>query len=216
MEHGKQAEQASEVRKDANAQASPLEGLITVFLSAPHIGWPAFDAIPGVHWRDAAPQDNPDTTGPADARYRSGDLVLSGFGQVQMPDGRQGADAGVKEDNEGKSGLTLTGDREHVLTAALQKFYASDDYQTVLQRQFGADAKLKVIAETCGGDDPAEADPLNTRFYAATLKSGVAYVEAYSDDGAESHGPGSTTFVFTKGKPERRIASLGCKERAGQ
>jgi hypothetical protein len=213
MESGKQAELVSATAsKDTNAQASPLDGLMTVFLSTPHVGWQAFDAIPGIRWRDAAPQENPDTSSLADARYRSGELVLSGFGQVQVPDGQQGADAGVKDDNEGKSGLTLAGDREYVLTAALQKFYASEDYQAVLQRQFGGDAQLKVIAETCGGDDPAEADPFNTRFYEVALKSGVAYVEAYSDEGEESHGPGSTTFVFTKAKPKQRIASLGCKE----
>lgn len=217
MEEGRQAEQPPPVvRSDAGIQTSPLEGVLRVLLSAGQVDWQAFDAIPGVHWKDAAPQDNPDATGPADARYRSGDLVLSGFGQVPVPDGQQGADAGAKDDDEGHSGLTLTGDKAHVLTAAVQKFYATDDYQAVLRRQLGADAQLKVIAETCGGDDPGEADPLNTRFYAVTLKSGVVYVEAYSDDGAQSHGPGSTTFVFTKAKPEQRIASLGCKEKAGQ
>jgi hypothetical protein len=216
MELGKQAEQAPETRGDASNRASPLEAVLAVLLSAPQVGWQAFDAIPGVRWRDATPQDNPDATGPADTRYRSGDLVLSGFGQVQVPDGQLGADAGVKEDNEGRSGLTLTGDKEHVLIAALQKFYASDDYQGVLQRQFGADAQLRVIAGTCGGDGPAEADPVDTRFYEVALKYGVAYVEVYSDDGVEGHGPGSTTFVFTKAKPEHRIASLGCKRSASK
>lgn len=216
-EHKEQREKASMTGNEANVrQTSPLERLVTVFLSAPQVGWQAFDAIPGVHWQDAVPQDNPDTTGPADARYRSGTLVLSGFGQVPVPDGRQGAEAGVKEDNEGNSGVTLTGDKEHVFAAALRKFYASDDYQAILRQQFGPDTQLTVIADSCGGGDPLEEDPARTRFYAVALEPGVAYVEASLDDGAQSHGPGSTTFVFTKAKPERRITSLGCKEQVSK
>ncbi|MFB9011477.1 hypothetical protein [Xanthomonas arboricola] len=174
--------------------------------------WASFDAVPGVQWRDASPKVNSDSTDPQNAQYRSGTLLLDGFGAVDVPDGGHGADGGAKQANEGESGITLNGDAHSVHSIAVKKFYASPEYAEVLKRQLPAAKSVRLIADKCGGDDDGGPDSLQTKFYAIGLDAGEAFVEAYLDDGTETRGPGSTTFVFTKTKPQKRIQALQCKE----
>ncbi|ATS53598.1 hypothetical protein XAP3CFBP6996_017610 [Xanthomonas citri pv. fuscans CFBP 6996] len=138
--------------------------------------------------------------------------MLDGFATVEVPDGGRGAEAGVKHANEGESGITLNGDAQSVQSIAVKKFYASPEYAEVLKRQLPMAATVRLIAETCTGDDNGGPDPLQTKFYVINFDSGEIFVEAYIDDGTETRGPGSTTFVFTKTKPQKRIQALQCKE----
>ncbi|MCC8492664.1 hypothetical protein ABQW67_03815 [Xanthomonas hortorum] len=174
--------------------------------------WTSFNAIPGVHWRDVSPKANIDSTDPQNAQYRSGILLLDGFAAVDVPDGGQGADEGTKQANEGESGITLNGDAQSVQSIAVKKFYASPEYAEVLKRQLPMAAVVRLIAATCAGDEDGGPDPVQTKFYAIDFEAGQAFVEAYLDDGTETRGPGSTTFVFTKAKPQKRIQALQCKE----
>ncbi|SOO21708.1 conserved hypothetical protein [Xanthomonas citri pv. fuscans] len=174
--------------------------------------WASFDAVPGVQWRDASPKVNSDSTDPQNAQYRSGTLLLDGFGAVDVPDGGQGAEVAPKQANEGESGITLNGDTHSVHSIAVKKFYSSPEYAEVLKRQLPAATSVRLIADKCGGDDDGGPDSLQTKFYAIGLDAGETFVEAYLDDGTETRGPGSTTFVFTKAKPQRRIQALQCKE----
>lgn len=174
--------------------------------------WASFDAVPGVQWRDASPKVNSDSTDPQNAQYRSGTLLLDGFGAVDVPDGGQGAEVAHKQANEGESGITLNGDAHSVHSIAVKKFYASPEYAEVLKRQLPAATSVRLIADKCGGDDDGGPDSLQTKFYAIGLDAVEAFVEAYLDDGTETRGPGSTTFVFTKTKPQKRIQALQCKE----
>ncbi|WP_243391201.1 hypothetical protein [Xanthomonas prunicola] len=173
--------------------------------------WASFDAVPGLQWRDASPKVNSDSTDPQNAQYRSGTLLLDGFGAVDVPDG-QGAEVAPKQANEGESGITLNGDAHSVHSIAVKKFYVSPEYAEVLKRQLPAATSVRLIADKCGGDDDGGPDSLQTKFYAIGLDAGEAFVEAYLDDGTETRGPGSTTFVFTKTKPQKRIQALQCKE----
>lgn len=198
-------------RKNAMA---PLNRLLFI-LAGQATPWSAFDRVPGVQWHDAKPQANPDASAPDLAYDRSGTLMLNGFGMVDVPDGQQGAEAGTKQDNEGHAGVTLSGDAESVQSLSVLKFYPSENYQDILQKQFDGGVSIRPIASACTlGYGTTAANTQNNAFYQITLGSTSLplYAEAFIDDGAESHGPGSTTFVFYRSKPTQRIAAMRCKE----
>lgn len=193
---------------------SPLQTLLKVFASNGAAAWSSFDNVSGVRWRDAKPLENPDANRADEAVYRSGNLLLSGFDTVDVPNGQIGADAGIREDNEGDVGVTLNGTASQVHSIALLKFYPSEDYARILQQQFEAGATLKPVAGHCALDYGTTAE--NTQknaFYQVTFGATVpVYVEAYVDEDGGNQGPGSTTFIFTRDKPIERIAAMHCKE----
>ncbi|MFD1298296.1 hypothetical protein ACFQ4Q_16850 [Lysobacter gummosus] len=190
-----------------------LQSLLDVLGAKDGAAWSAFDHALGVQWRDPAPQDNPDSNSPRNARYRSGTLLLAGFGMVEVPDGKAGAEAGTRQANEGEVGVTLNGDAQTVHSVSLVKFYASDDYQGILQKQLGPGASLKPIAGQCELDygTTSENTQANQFFELSLTGSKIVYAEVYVDDGG-NQGPGTTTFEFTPDKPAQKIASMRCKE----
>lgn len=193
---------------------TPLNQLLLI-LSAPATPWSAFDHVPGVQWRDTKPQANPDAPAPDLAYDRSGTLMLNGFGMVAVPDDRQGAEAGTKQENEGHAGVTLSGNAESVQSLAVLKFYPSKNYQNILQKQFDGGVSIRPMADACALDyGTTAANTQDNAFYQIALGSASSplYAEASIDDGAGSHGPGSTTFVFYRSKPTQRIAAMHCKE----
>jgi hypothetical protein len=205
---------AQSVPAQGKRAMSPLQNLLSVFASRKAAPWPSFDAVPGVHWRDTKPLENPDANSADETVYRSGNLLLSGFGQVDVPDGKVGADAGIREDNEGDVGVTLNGNPSSVQSIALQKFYPSDNYTHILQQQFDTNAMLKPVAGQCALDYGTTA--VNTQknaFYQITFDTTTSiYVEAYIDEDGGNQGPGFTTFIFTLSKPAQRIVAMQCKE----
>ncbi|WP_258077236.1 MULTISPECIES: hypothetical protein [Xanthomonas] len=114
---------------------------------------------------------------------------------------------GGEASHEGESGITLNGDARTVHSIVVKKFYASPEYVEVLRRQLPTATAVRLIADNCAGDEDGGPDPLHTKFYAIGLDAGEAFVEAYLDDGEETRGPGSTTFVFTKTKPQKKNLS---------
>lgn len=194
---------------------SPMQNLLSAFATPTAPSWQAFDAVAGVQWRDAKPLDNPDGTGPDTSHYRSGNLLLAGFGMVDVPDGKTGDEAGTKQDNEGNAGVTLNGDASAVQSVVLVKFYPSENYQEILQHQLNGGAGIKPIGGSCELDFGTTA--VNTQknaFYQITLGAGTApvFAEAYVDEDGGNQGPGSTTFVFYRSKPAQRMAAMRCKE----
>ena len=105
-----------------------------------------------MHWRDAKPLGNPDSHSSETTHTRSGSTLLTGFGDVDVPDGKVGEEAGIKTDNEGHVGVVLNGNATTVLSIALRKFYPSDDTQDILLRQLGRRATVKRIAGRCALD----------------------------------------------------------------
>ena len=193
---------------------TPLNQMLLI-LAGQTTSWSAFDHVPGVQWREAEPQANPDASAPDLAYERSGTLMLDGFGMVDVPDGQQGAEAGTKQDNEGHAGVTLGGDIGSVRSLAVLKFYPSENYQDILQKQFDDNVSIRPITSTCTLDyGTTAANTQNNIFFQITLGATLLplYAEAFIDDGAESHGPGSTTFVFYRSKPAQRITAMRCKE----
>ena len=194
---------------------SPLQNLLGVFAAPSAPAWPAFDAVSGVHWRDAKPLDNPDSTGPDTSHYRSGNLLLAGFGMVDVPDGKTGEEAGTRQDNEGNVGVTLNGDATAVQSIALVKFYPSENYQEILQHQFHSGTGIKPAGGACELDfGTTAAHTQKNAFYQITLGANAApiFAEAYIDEDGGNQGPGSTTFVFYRSKPAQRMAAMRCKE----
>lgn len=194
-------------------EMSPLQGLLDVFAAEGGAAWSAFERVAGVQWRDPAPRDNPDSNSPENARYRSGTLLLSGFGTVEVPDGKAGAEAGTRQANEGEVGATLNGDAERARSLVLVKFYASENYQEVLQRQFGPGVAVRPVAGQCELDygTTAENTQANQFFEVRLTDAKIVYAEGYVDDGG-NQGPGTTTYEFTLTKPAQKIASMRCKE----
>ena len=194
---------------------SPLQNLLGAFAAPNAPAWSAFDAVAGVQWRDAKPQDNPDATGPDTSHYRSGNLLLAGFGVVDVPDGKTGDEAGTRQDNEGNVGVTLNGDAEAVPSIVLVKFYPSDNYHEIIQHQLGGDASVKPAGGSCELDfGTTAANTQKNAFYQIQLGARLppVFAEAYVDEDGGNQGPGSTTFVFYRSKPAQRMAAMRCKE----
>lgn len=192
---------------------SSLESVLAVFSSKDGTRWDSYNSVPGVQWRDPAPIENPDAAESGSSSYRSGNILLTGFGMVDVPDGKVGADAGVKKDNEGNSGITLNGDANSVQSITIMKFYPSENYQEILQQQLSGGA-LKLVADQCALDYGTTVE--NTQknmFYQIGLPAGLVYAEAYVDEEGGQNSPGSTTFEFSKEKPAQRIASMRCREK---
>ncbi|NYE28503.1 hypothetical protein HDE78_001455 [Rhodanobacter sp. K2T2] len=193
---------------------SPLQNLLNVFSAQEAASWPSFDAVQGVQWRDPKPLENPDSTGPDMTHDRSGHLLLSGFGIVDVPDGKLGAEAGTKKDNEGNVGVTLNGNADTVQSVALLKFYPSDNTQDIIQRQLSMDATIQLIADQCALDYGTTATNMqkNAFFQVSLGTTTPIYAETYVDADGGNQGPGTTTFVFYRSKPTQRIAAMRCKE----
>lgn len=204
---------AAQAPAQAKAAASSLQTLLRVFGGQTPAMWSAFDSTSGVHWDDPKPLDNPDTVSRDATHYRGGTMVLAGFGEVDVPDGKIGSEAGIKKDNEGHVGVVLNGNDSTVLSIVLEKFYQSDDTQSILRRQFGSDATIKLIAGSCALDYITKARNIQQNvFYQITLPNTAIplYAETFVDDrGAQS--PGVTIFEFTRAKPEGRITDMQCR-----
>ena len=196
------------------APASPLQTLLGVFGGAKPAAWPAFDNLPGMQWSDAKPLRNPDSHSPVATHYRGGSTLLAGFGDVDVPDGKVGEDAGVKTDNEGHVGVVLNGNATAVLSIALRKFYPSDDTQDILLRQLGSRATVRRIAGRCALDYGTTApNTQNNVFFRVTIANAAVpvFAETYVEEEGGNQGPGATNFVFYRSRPDQRIASMKCK-----
>jgi hypothetical protein len=189
-----------------------LNELLALFATEGGVRWQSYDGIAGVAWRDPQPIETQEVADP-DARFsRSGTLTLEGFGETDLPDGKVGADAGVRRGNEGESGVTLSGDANRVNEISVLKFYPSDDYENILRQQFAAGATLVPEADRCALDFGTKAENTgNNKFYRIEIGAAtLAHVEAFVDEDAGPSGPGSTAFVFYRTKPEQRIAAMQC------
>jgi hypothetical protein len=189
-----------------------LNELVALFAAESGARWQSYDGIAGVVWRDAQPIETPEVADPGARFSRSGTLTLAGFGETDLPDGKVGADAGVRRGNEGESGVTLSGDADRVNEIAVVKFYPSDDYEDILQHQFAAGAALVPEADRCAFVFGTKAENTGkNKFYRIEIGAAtLAHVEAFVDEDAGPSGPGSTTFVFYRTKPEQRIAAMQC------
>jgi hypothetical protein len=206
------AESATENKEKGGRTMTVLGEILSLFVSARGEDWKAYDAIAGIQWFDGALVENEDVTDPSVRHSRSGRVTLAGFGEVDLPDGNTGVDAGTRRGNEGESGLTLNGDAERVNEIAIVKHFPSEDYKAILEKQF-PQARTVLVADDCQLDFATqEANTQGNKFYRVEFSGAEpAHAEVYVDEGGKS-GPGSTTLVFYRSKPEQRIATMKCRE----
>jgi hypothetical protein len=176
-----------------------------MFASERGRSWCAYDAVSAVAWHQSVPIEMSEAVDPSARYLRSGLLSLDGFDSTLLPD----ADEGVREGNEGESGITLSGDADNVNEIAVMKFYPSEDYLAILSRQFAEPQSVDAFAL------PIEIvlNPNKNAFYRIRMNGFAAlYAEAFVDEEGSCSGPGSTTFVFYRSKPERRIVEMRCRK----
>lgn len=187
---------------------TPLQNILGVFSTAAAPSWSAFDSVPGVQWNGAGPEENPSAK-PEYRLSRGGKLLLAGFGETDLPNGKVGTEAGSVRGNEGESGVTLNGDANQVNSIAVMKFYASEGYTDILKNQFAPGTAVELLAKSCAGAD-AE-DPESREFYRIAMPgTAPVYAEIYVDAEGGKYNPGSTTFEFYRNEPADRIKSMGC------
>jgi hypothetical protein len=173
---------------------SALGNILSVFASRQRVAWHDFNDVKGVTWRDTKSIQNPDAKDSQATHYRSGTLLLVGFGAVELPNGGSGSDANIAYDNEGYASVTLVGCAEFVQRIEVMKFYPSLNFQEIIQWQV-ADG---ICAEFSANPDQG----LAINPHSASLVDQVAlYIIAYTDELGGRYGPGSTTLIFHKDKP---------------
>lgn len=184
-----------------------IEDVLRIFATGHGQAWDAYDAVPDLDWRQAAPVENPDVVDPL-ARYsRSGTLLLGGLGPALLPVGGPGGD--LRDGNEGESGITLSGDASRVHEVALVKFYPTDDVLGLLRRQFDHAQWVQPWSHVSA---PGAQSSYSIRMDGLP----PVHVETFIDEEGGSSGPGSTTFVFYRIQPDDEpgatIAEMRCRE----
>lgn len=179
--------------------ASGARGVLQAFAGA-GAGWEPFAGVPGVTWSDAQPVAAPGALGFEDARSRSGKIA---WVDTDPPPG------GLPPETE--AGVTLLG-RDAVELAAFRKAAPSNDYEASIRAQLGADVQVTPIADRCtrmpGTSRP---DRRDTAFFEVRLGTGAPlYMEGKADKDGGNTGPGSTTYEFTRTRPDARIHDMGC------
>jgi hypothetical protein len=179
--------------------ASAARGVLQAFAGdAP--GWDAFAGVAGVTWSDPEPVASPGALGFEDARSRSGKIA---WVDTDPPPG------GLPPKTE--AGVTLIG-RDAVEMAAFRKSAPSNDYEASIRAQLGADVQVTRIADRCARmPGTSRPDRRDTAFFEVRLGTGAPlYMEGKADKDGGNTGPGSTTYEFTRTRPDARIHEMGC------
>ncbi len=178
-----------------------------------HSDWSSFSAVDGVQWFDAAPVADPDD---GTVLSRSGKLLLLGFGETDLPNGKVGADFDYVRGNEGESGVTLTGTAQSVDEIAVTKFYPDTDYANVLARQFDGAVRIEAVTSDCPIAYASRTNEQNTEknaFYSLSLPSGETfYAEGSVIEDGGKYSPGNTVYRFYRDKPVKRMEAMHCQE----
>ena len=204
MTAGSSASMPTPPAEKPGSEASPLLDTLSLFASERGQHWDAYIAASGVTWLDKVPAEY------TEGKYaKNGRLLLIGFGPAKLPNGKTGVDYGTVDGNEGESGVTLDGDSERVQSLSVKKFYFSEDYQGILQRQIGIGSAIKRVADACTPEEDAEIPGKNVFFEISFANGQAVYAEAFLETGSK-YSPGYTVFDFQRDKPAARIAELGC------
>ena len=196
----------------AVSDADALSNLLAVYAHSAKPNWEDFNAVEGVTWTTPEKLENPDGH-PQNGFNRSGKLLLAGFSETDLPNGKSGAEADYTRGNEGESGITLNGTADHVTSIAVRKFYPDTDYSKVLGNQFSQGTN-RAIASNCKlaeGTTTGEANYSRNEFFQISLADGaIVFAEGMVDREGGKYSPGSTTYFFYADEPIERIDSMKC------
>lgn len=196
---------------------SPLRSLLNAFASPEGTTWSSFDTVVGVQWDDQKITRNLEARSDERLYQRRGKLLLTGFGSVDMPNGKVGIDFGLVKKNEGNVGVTLNGYADHVHSISLVKFYPSENYQDIIQQQLQSADTVTPIADRCMLNEYGDSDNASKyKFYEIRVSGSLVYAEAsvIEDDAstASASSLGSTLFDFYRDKPAQKIEKMRCRE----
>ena len=194
--------------------ASPLANVMAAFISTTPTAWNAFDHVADIKWRDASAVLRAGKNDKKGVLVRNGTLLLQGFGEIPVPDGKVGAAAGIKNENEGLSALSLSGSDTEVETIAISKFRPNDNYAEVISRQFSNDVTLTLIAKNCANEYSRSAgNNGNYQFFRLNFSNNRAvYMEGSVDKDGGNSGPGYTAYIFYRTEPIDRIKQMSCQQ----
>lgn len=190
--------------------ASDLQEVVQFYATVKSSDWAEYDLLSRVKWIDSSPkQFLPD-------RYsRMGKVLLLGFGENDLPNGKTGADYDEVRGNEGESSISLFGDKEHVDSITIRKFYFSSNYSDVLRKQVGQSVQIREIAAHCSAGADAEGGAGEGAFFELTLPQGSpVYVQAAQEDGGK-YSPGATMFKLSRNKPVKEMTESACEIKSG-
>lgn len=194
--------------RPVNDEMTSLRSAITTLAAPNGAAWDTFDKVSGLSWRDPQPVAS------NEGYQRTGNILLVGFAVVRVPNGKVGVDADSIEDNEGNSGITLSGNVTEVHSLAVMKFYPSENYKDIIKQQLLAEDQLTLVADQCASGG-AESDGISQKnmFYQIKLSTNqTLFLEAFVDEEGSKYSPGTTTFIFYRDKPIKRIAEMQCRE----
>lgn len=176
-----------------NTPASAARGVLDTFAGdAPT--WDAFAAQPDVTWFDREPVAD------GDSRSRGGRIAWVDTNPPPAP-----------LPPETEAGLTLIG-HDAVEQIVFRKANPSSDYETAIRAQLGGDVQVTRIADHCAHAFGSQrADRRDTAFFELRIGTHVPlYMQGSADADGGNTGPGSTTFEFTRTRPDARIQGMGC------
>lgn len=174
------------------ATASSLRDALVVLAAAQPPAWAQVKALPGLG--ELAPADGVRIY-PVAVR---GKTTLAGFGEAPLPDGKVGADAGLRTGNAGEASVTFAGDATTALLVVVRKFYPSTDYAKVLRAQLRAGDRVVRRDGVCDDRPASPASAAMEYWVALEGAERPLAVTASTVDGGKN-GPGYTDFEFRRG-----------------
>lgn len=197
-----------DTRKTEQITATPTTGMqaiATIFASDRGRDWEAHKALSEVEWEDSVPQEF------AAGHYsRSGKILLLGLPIKEIPNGKPGPDYAMVKRNEGESTLTVIGTLSGVDSVSISKPLYSDDYLSILKKQFGLVAAIAIIADQCLAPGHEAGEGGSAFFELSLAGNKKVYIQASQKDGGK-YTDGFTVFDLTRNKPSKAIAEMNCK-----
>lgn len=191
-------------------EPTPLAGMLKILASGGDDD--AYSKVAGVSWEGYDVADNGTDSGNQNF-VRNGKLLLAGFGdRDDMPKG-SGVDATTVKGNEGEALVTIAGfTMGPVYSVRVQKFFASENYVEVLQRQLPAGAKLVPVASDCALNEDGEAgDDSKSAFFSIELGEGDPIFARGSISEGMKYTPELTLFEFSNEASDYLVEKMKCK-----
>jgi hypothetical protein len=195
----------------AKDKMSAVHNLLTVFSSSQNKSWNDFESVQNVTWLDSKPIPVPlPSPDKPNLMSRSGEFEWSS--NDALASNTKAVEQATLSKVSSKGAITIFGDKQAINKIALQKLGPSIDYETFIQSQLGAAAKLKVIANKCANDlRSADKKIITNSFYLVELgQDKPIYLEAYADNDGGTSGPGYTNYHFYRVEPIDRIDGMRC------
>lgn len=206
--------------KAVKSQVSPLEEILIAFITNPTVSlWGDVNKIKSMSWFDKKSQLEKQINQPKDnikARItKKGRLLLLGFSNNFVPNGKKGAEGGLEERNEGLVDITLNSEFSEnpsslgVSSINIYKYYPTKDHQILLHNQLSNNFTIKLISNNCEED----VNSTDIGFYQINyLNQQPFYAEIFSDEVEFRWTSGATSIYFYRQKPTKNIEEFHCIE----